>query len=164
METIWSAVITALVLLLIPIVGWFSRRATKEGRLTLRVERMGTVYSTMPQSPERTTYEAHYRRLIGELNNWLDIDARALRRSVRAVFILSYIVGVIVFAALSRLIPADNSVLATLYGTFIAFIIGGGAYGGQYLLERRATRHQEAQRTVAKEKAFRLGEPITKEL
>jgi hypothetical protein len=163
MEVVWGAVISASVFLAIPLFGWFSRRATKEGRLTLRVERMGTVYSAMPESAERTTYEAHYRRAIGELNNWLDIDAKALRRSVRAVFVFSYIFGIIVFTALGPLIAADNSVLTTLFGTLVAFIIGVGAYGGQYFLERRATRRQEVEHKAAKEKAFRKGEPLTKD-
>jgi len=162
MEVVWGAIISASVFLAIPLFGWFSRRATKEGRLTLRVERMGVVYTAMPESDERTTFEAHYRAAIDDLNRWLDVDAKFLRQTVRAIYAFFYILGIVLFITVGRLIPPDSFVFNFLFGVLMAVVIGGGSFGSQYLLERRASSKQARERQVAKEKAFRDGNPLTK--
>lgn len=170
METIWGATITALVLLLIPIVGWFSRRATKEGRLTLRVERLGTVYAAMPDSGERETFKAHYLAAISDLNVWLDIDARALRQARRGIYVITYLVGVVLLFVVSTQLPRGDVAASTLAGFGIALIISTGTFGGGAALERLAARKQERELARARQEddeakleSFRRGEPLTKE-
>lgn len=170
METIWSAVITALVLLFIPVVGWFSRRATREGRLTLRVERLGTLYAAMPDSDEREMFKAHYLAAISDLNGWLDIDARAFRRARRAIYVITYVVGIVLLFVVSANLPKGDTVASTLAGFGIALVIIAGTFGGGAALERLAARKQERELAKAKEaddhakvELFRKGEPLTKE-
>lgn len=170
METLWGAIITALVLLLIPVVGWFSRRATKEGRLTLRVERLGTVYVAMPDSDEREMFKAHYLAAISDLNSWLDIDARALRQARRATYVITYLLGMVLVVVVSAQLPKGDTVASTLAGFGIALVIIAGTFGGGAALERLAARKQERELAKAKEadddakvELFRKGEPLTKE-
>lgn len=73
MNQLVGAVIGAIAVVSIPLVAWFSRRATREGRLLVRVERLGSAYRVMPASGERTEFEQHLRRAIAHLNDWLSI-------------------------------------------------------------------------------------------
>ena len=50
MTEIAGSIVGAAVVICIPLIAWFSRRATREGRLMLPVERLGIVYALMPHS------------------------------------------------------------------------------------------------------------------
>ena len=55
MSDVTAAVVGAVAVTCIPVFAWFSRRATKEGRLLLRVDRLGKAYALMPDSDEKVT-------------------------------------------------------------------------------------------------------------
>jgi len=73
MEQMWAAIIGAVALVGIPVGAWLSRRFTKEGRLLLRIERLGAVHQVVPDSPQRDALGRRVLLLVEELNEWIDV-------------------------------------------------------------------------------------------
>lgn len=162
-----GAVIGAIAVVVIPLVAWSSRRLTKEGRLLLRIERLGSARALMPDSPQRKRFEEHLNQVTSELNEWLDEGNKKRRRVQRRVSIGTYVVGVVaVFLSLPFTSPTDpwrSSVIGGVIGTLIAVV----TLVTSYLLERNARREAERaemQRAEAEQAkrmdALRSGTPI----
>jgi hypothetical protein len=134
-------VIGAIAVIGIPLVAWLSRRSTREGRLLMRVERLGTAHALMPDSAEKNSFAVYLVAAISDLNSWLNPDNAKRRRLIRRIFGWTYALGVI---AVLISIPAVNdeskpwlpSTLGISIGTGIAAI----TMGSSFLIERSARR------------------------
>ena len=168
MDQLIGASIGALAVICIPLFGWFSRRVTPEGRLILRVERLGSVYALMPKSLESDEFKTHLTEAIGNLNEWLDADSRKRRRIVRTVSIVSYVVGIALALPIIGLV--DESVRSWL-SPVVGAVIGGAIVGASSLTnryleirERRKTKRTSEARDEAaaaeRMEAVRRGLPI----
>ena len=144
------AVIGAIALVGIPAVAWFSRRATREGRLLLRIERLGSAYALLPDSLERTTFERHLTVAVAALNDWLDESNKARRRLERKIFWWSYSIGVILVTAYVALTPFKTNPWVTgLVEVVVAGLISLVTYGSSSLLSRRARKDAADRRMQA---------------
>jgi amino acid transporter len=153
MPEILGAVVGAIAVIGIPLVAWFSRRATQEGRLTLRVERLGTVYALMPNSAEKETFKSHLTGTIASLNSWLDPDNARRRRIIHRVSIATYVVCLVVVLCTAPFVdtartPWFTSVLGVVIGLVVSLI----TFGTSYLLER-STRIKRERDTAEREEA-----------
>ena len=150
MDGSWGSVVGALAVLIIPIAAWFAPRATQEGRLMLRVERLGKIFVTMPESTERETFEEHYRSAVSSLNDWLDLDARALRRAARTVAVATYLLGLTILVLVVVLGESLDSTQRVLVGLGIGTFISIGSFGGRFLLEMRAAERRRSENEQAR--------------
>jgi hypothetical protein len=85
--------------------GWVSKRLSREGRLVLRIERLGSAYSALPESPEKKELEGHLLQAAAKLNDWLDEDARIVRWIQRVAMGLAAIVGAWLSSRIAPSIP-----------------------------------------------------------
>jgi Na+/proline symporter len=164
MSEIGAAAIGALALLGIPIVAWLSKRATREGRLLLRAERLGVVYSTLPDSKERESFKAHVVAVVDELNSWMDVDKTRSRRAIRAIWIATIIAGTTAAIAIAPLIARE---FFPWLGVVLGLAMSAITQVGTFLIERRErTRSSEAKRASAEAEmtkrldARRRGDPV----
>ncbi|HEX4402913.1 MAG TPA: hypothetical protein VHZ98_16450 [Galbitalea sp.] len=153
MPGIIGAVVGALAVIGIPIVAWLSRRVTQEGRRMLRVERLGTVYAVMPDSPEKDAFKVHVTGAIASLNSWLDPDNARRRRIVRGVSTVTYVVGVILVLVTVPFVDATkNPWFSSLFGIVIGFGIALITFGTSYILDR-STRAKKSREAAQQERA-----------
>lgn len=168
MSEIFVAALGVLAVIGIPIVTWFSRRATREGRLLLRVERLGSVYALMPISPEKDIFEVHLIGAITDLNAWLDADNAKRRKLIRLARGSTYAIGVVaVLIALPFMDAAANPWQAFLLGSIIGVASTAVTMGTSFLLEREAraksalaAKEREDAAAALRMKALRKGEPM----
>lgn len=168
MSELLAATLGAFAVIGIPFVAWFSRRATREGRLLLRVERLGSVLALMPLSPERDIFETHVNGAVADLNLWLDADNAKRRGFIRNVNRWTYSLGVL--AALVVLPSIDATVnpwQSSLVGTIIGGTIAIVTIGTSFLLERsarskaaRAEEERDEAAAVLRMEALRRGEQL----
>jgi hypothetical protein len=168
MSEVVGAVIGAIAVVCIPLAAWFSRRATREGRLLLRVERLGSVFALIPDSTEKDTFELHVIGAVADLNSWLDADNAKRRKLIRTINRWTYGIGVLaVFIALPSIDTSANPWQSSVLGTVIGLSIAGVTMGASFLLERSA-RAKSALAAKAREdaaaalrmEALRQGEPM----
>lgn len=118
---------------------WFPRRV----RLMAKVERLGTLYALMPESPQKASFHRHVVAAIEELDEWLDISNVSRRRIVISV---QWVLSIGAVAALSVYGGPDLA-------TSPAWMVGAGAAAGlaiaviasalESVLQRRAQRLSE---------------------
>lgn len=153
MPEVVGAVIGAIAVIGIPLAAWLSRRTTREGRLLLRVERLGSAYALMPVSTEKDTFEVYLNAAVRDLNVWLDPDNAKQRKLVRVVSGWIYAFGMLAFFITQPIAQAnDNPLLASWNGVLIGSGIALVASVAALLLERR-TRKQKAEAVKAIEDA-----------
>jgi len=168
MPEVVAAILGALAVIGIPLVAWFSRRATREGRLLLRVERLGSVHALMPASPEKDTFEGYLTAAVADLNTWLNPENAKRRKLIRNINWLTYVVGVIaVILAFPSIDTAANPWQSSVLGVGIGLAIAVVSLGASYLLERnaraesaRALEEREQAATALRMDALRHGEPL----
>jgi hypothetical protein len=166
MSALVGAIIGAVALICIPLIAWFSRRSTREGRLILRVERLGNVFALMPESSQKDTFKARVNSAVASLNSWLDPDNVKRRKTIRRVSFGTYAlcVAVVLFSALfvnTSKTPWFTSVVGIVLGVLIAVI----TQGTTFFLERsarvkkeKAVLETENAATAARIEALRLGQ------
>jgi len=168
MPEFFAAALGALAVVGIPLVAWFSRRATREGRLLLRVEQLGSVFALMPSSPERDIFEVHVTSAIAELNSWLDADNAHRRRLIRNINGWTYCLGVLaVFIALPSIDTTANPWQSSLLGAAIGVTIAIMTMAASFLLERsarskaaRAAKERDEAAAALRMQAIRQGERL----
>ncbi|CAO1649202.1 hypothetical protein NYA9BBAC_00222 [Salinibacterium sp. NYA9b] len=168
MSEIFATVLGALAVIGIPLVAWFSRRATREGRLLLRIERLGAAYALMPISPEKDSFEVHLIGAITDLNEWLEADNAKRRKLIRLIHGWIYAIGVIaVFIAIPSLETAERPWQSFLIGSVLGITIAAVTIGASFLLERGAraksalaAKEREEGAAALRMKALLKGEPI----
>jgi len=146
-----TAVITA--------AAWFSKRATREGRLLLRIERLGAAYALLPESVEKKQLGGHLLRTAAALNDWLDVDAQRLRRVQWIATVVAFVLAVV---ASSYVVPAIASPGAQWLTSFaiglgLGFLVLLTMLAGQFVLARSA-RQRELARAAERYAAFARGE------
>ena len=139
MPEVVSALIGAVAVICIPIIAWLFRRSTREGRLLLRVERLGSAHSVMPDSPEKLRFAGYLVGAVNDLNSWLDPENRRRRKLIRRIFGWTYAVGVIAVLLSIPVIDDDSrpwlsSTLGIIIGTGIAVV----TMGSSFIIERNA--------------------------
>jgi len=168
MSEVFAAALGAFAVLVIPLVAWFSRRATREGRLLLRIERLGAVYALMPASPERKAFETYLNASIGDLNAWLNADNAKRRRIIRLISGCAYVIGVVFVLAVIPYLDADADPWQTgALGSIVGFAIAAVSLLASLVMERSA-RTKSAAEAIAREEAaaairieaLRQGEPF----
>lgn len=153
MPEIIGAVVGALAVIGIPLVAWFARRATREGRLLLRVERLGSVHALMPESPEKSIFEVHLTGALDDLNSWMDLDNVKRRKLIRKINWWTYGIGAVaVLVTLPTIDPTVNPWQASLTGTVIGVAISVVTLGASFVLERSG-RKKSAQKAAEREEA-----------
>jgi hypothetical protein len=168
MSEVFAAALAALAVVGIPLVAWFSRRATREGRLLLRIERLGSVYSLMPASLEKNTFEVRVTEAVADLNRWLDEDNAKRRTIVRLISGATYAIGVVaVLIALPFLDAAANPLQSSLFGSVVGVAIAAVTTGASFVLERsasaksaRAAKEREGAADALRIEALRQGHPL----
>lgn len=168
MSEVIGAVIGALAVVGIPIIAWYSRRATREGRLVLRVERLGGVYALMPDSAEKDAFKPHLTTAISYLNAWLDEDNVKRRRLIRTISGITYVGGLVAGLALVPLIEGvANPWFTAAIGVVLGLAITAITTGSRYLIERHARRKaekvatdREGAVTAERVEALKRGEPL----
>lgn len=144
-----SALIGALVVASIPAIAWLSKRATREGRLMLRIQQLGSTFALMPESQEKEIFRGFLDSAVSELNAWLEPDNFKRRRLIRGSSIAIYVIGLI---SVFVLVPVTNAVddpkFSVLIGSVIGILIVVATSLTSYFLERRS-RRDAAERSVA---------------
>lgn len=150
MSEVWAAVVGAAAVLLIPLLTWSSQRLTREGRLLLRVNRLGAAYAVMPESPERTAFESHLRRAVEMLNDELDEDKRARRWVQRFIAVVLYALGIIGLVAFYNSFGWEPTtftwVIGLMIGTAVAVLTQLSAVVIDRFALRRAQRREQDER------------------
>jgi hypothetical protein len=164
MAEVFGPLVTAIAVVGIPLVSWFSRRATREGRLLLRVERLGSAFAVMPASAERTEFELHLRNAVALLNEWLDSENRDRRRIRIAVLVAASLAALVVLIFAFPIVGAANTVGQTWLGVAVGSSIALINFGTSLLIERAAARKSAAREqsaraaeATARMEALRLG-------
>ena len=147
MEEMWAAIIGALALVGIPLAAWLSRRFTKEGRLLLRIERLGAAHAVVPDSEQRDALGRRLLLLVTELNAWIDVPKEKLRVSQRVLALCVFLVGFAVTVAVTSHItdPTLVVVIQIVAGVVIAF----ASIGVSTLLERWASKGEASRLSAA---------------
>lgn len=169
MSELLAAALGALAVIGIPLVAWYSRRATREGRLLLRIQKFGSAYELMPESSEKETFRVHLTGAIADLNSWMDADNASRRKLIRRINGWTYGVGV---AALLLSLPIVESPsqpwLASVLGTTIGFAIAIATMSASFVVERSArqksaetARQRDEALAEARVAAFQQGTPFS---
>lgn len=159
MPELAGPLIGSLAVIVIPLVTWFGRRATHQGRLTLRVERLGAIFAVMPQSPEREEFSIHLRCAVGDLNEWLDPAAAKRRQILRVASGSAYTVGVAVAILLLQSVDQEAKPwISPLVGIGSGIAISAVSLATERILKRRAraTEDRIACATSLQETAARI--------
>jgi hypothetical protein len=164
MSDLLGPILATIAVVGIPLISWFSRRATHEGRLLLRVERLGAAYALMPDSAERAEFEQHLRQVVGSLNQWLDADNRARRQLRVALSAIVYVLGVSAVVVLVSFIGSGDSAVGFWLGVAGGALVAVINFGISLLVDRWATRKaaskEQSERDAeasARLEALRLG-------
>jgi len=168
MSEVLAAALGAIALVGIPFVAWFSRRATREARLLLRVEKLGTAYRLMPSSPEKTTFESHLTRAIADVNSWLDPESATRRRLVRKINRWTYGFGVLaLFVTFPLINTTENPWQSSFLGAGIGVAIAIITTVASFLVERNArtksalaAKERDKAAAALRMNALRRGEPM----
>lgn len=151
-----GAVLGAITLALIAVVGWAGPRWTKEGRLLVRIRRLGDAYALLPESRERDRLGTVITELAHELNAWNGPDQRAARRwrigSSIAALMIAYAV-MIGFSLATSLDPSALWIWSLIVGT----VAGALAVVVTEIAEREITRRAARATHEARMGAFRQG-------
>lgn len=151
MAEILGAAIAALAAIVIPLATWSSRRLTKEGRLLLRVEHLGTARVLMADSEEKTVFETHLNRAVAELNEWLDEGNRKRRRIQFGVSISAYIVGAVVIVFSFSFASSQSPWFPTAIGALVGALISAITFVTSTLLSRSARVEAEKANSLKEE-------------
>jgi hypothetical protein len=158
MSEVLAAVIGAAAVLVIPLVAWSSQRMTREGRLLLRVNRLGSAFALMPESHEKKAFEAHLRRAIGELNEWVDPTSKAQRAVQRVIGGFLYVLGVAILFLVYELVGVQNTWLTSLLGVLIGCGIAAVSLMSGAVIQRVAAKREEARQQDERMERIRRGE------
>lgn len=162
MDAYFTAALGVLAVILIPGTRWVSQRVTREGRLLLRIQRLGVAYSVMPAGAARDEFASHIEAVTAELNGWLDPENRRRREAVRAFGFGVYVMGVVIAVVFIR--DASEQPWGQVFiGVLAGAIIVAFQEGASRLVRRRKigrAKDAEREREAARHEAIRRGEPI----
>lgn len=124
----------------VPFIGWLSQRWTREGRLLLRVNRLGSSLQLVPSSDERAALEGHLLTAVRDLNQWIDPINKGIRTVQRVIGILLYLTGssfVLWLQSARDLHPTVSFLTSLAIGTLVALAILGTGFLMQRFFSRR---------------------------
>jgi hypothetical protein len=118
---------------------WLARRFSKESRLTLRLERLATIYPNLPDGTMRDEFARRVSDAGAELNARLDPLFKRERRRKRKV--IAWIVTALAFL---MLVFPGHAVLGSGGSNAASIILGGIAVAAFLLIERDTRRERSA--------------------
>lgn len=158
MNEVVAAIIGAAAVILIPLFAWSSQRLTREGRLLVRVNRLGSAFAVMPQSPEKVEFEGYLRRAVADLNEWISPAKKAQRAVVRFIGGVLYIFGVAGLFIVYRTFGIENSFLTSLLGVLIGAGVAALSLMASNIIQRVAAQREDAQQREERMERIRRGE------
>ncbi|GHF14839.1 hypothetical protein [Pseudolysinimonas yzui] len=157
MNEIVAAVIGGAAVVLIPLFAWSSQRLTREGRLLLRVHRLGSAFAVMPESPEKKDFEGHLRRAVADLNEWVSPAKKAQRAVVRFIAGSLYILGVAGLFITYQVFGIEDSILTSLLGVLIGAGVAAASLMVSNIVQRVAAQREDDQQREERMERIRLG-------
>ncbi len=145
MNEFLAAVIGALAVVVVPAVGWFSQRLTREGRLLLRIDRLGAAYVLLPDSKEKSALGAHLRLAVADLNMWLEPSNKAVRMLRRVITWTLFVIAVVSLSTITTLAGIRDFAVTLPLGLGAGAVAGVlslvlGSVAEKAMSERRKTR------------------------
>jgi hypothetical protein len=136
-------VLGAITVALIAVVGWAGPRWTKEGRLLMRIRRLGDAYALLPESSERDQLGTVITELAHELNAWNGPDQRTARRwrigSSIGTLVIAY--GVMIgFWSATSVEPSVLWIWSLIVGTMAGALAVAVTEIAERVITRRAAR------------------------
>jgi Flp pilus assembly protein TadB len=129
-------------LLSVPVVaaalGWLARRFSKEARLTIRLERLATIFPNLPEGAMQDEFGKRVAEAGAELNARLDPLFKRERRRKRKVF-----AWLAMASAFLALVFPGHAALGDTGSTTISVILGAAGVAA-FLFIERDTRRQRA--------------------
>lgn len=124
----------------VPFIGWLSQRLTREARLLLRVNRLGSALQFVPSSDERTALEKNLLAAVRDLTEWIDPINKGIRGIQRLIGVLLFVAGswFVVWLQSFGAVPSAVSFLTALaIGAFVAIAMVATGFLMQKLFTRR---------------------------
>lgn len=152
-----SFAISTLGIAAVPLFGWLSQRWTREARLSLRVNRLGSLLSLVPTSDQQRELEGHVLAAAKELNDWIDPINRGVRAVQTAISIIMLALGLTLVVWMQSSVPLDlawSLAVSVSVGALVAVTSIGVGTALQNLFVRRREDANRAQRL----QKIRLGE------
>lgn len=138
MDSILGAIISALALLFVSFVGWFSQRASRESRLLAKVERFGNAYAVVPDSPERTALKGHLLKAVRDLNG--EFEEKPSRSLVNIITVITSVAGVALIAVASSNSGASGvQWVMVLSGLGLGLLVAGANLAATWFIYRRTS-------------------------
>ncbi len=156
MLDIWSVVPNVLGVAVIALLSQVFRLIPRRARLMAKVERLGSLYALMPESPQKADFLRHLTHAIEELDEWLDPDNSRRRWRIAALQWLLAIAAVALLAAwqVSSGEPAEPARGVGL-GLVAGTVIGGITFAVESVSQRRVARRDEADADARDQEAAR---------
>ena len=132
-----------------------SQRFTREGRLLLRIQRLGSVYQLLPESAGKAELGQRISGIVDELNTWLDAETVKRRAIGRMVWVVTFVIGLVAAVVTTMSLnptaqPWSSIAIGAAYGAAIT----ASATGVMLVLDRQSRRRLEAAKASSSAEAF----------
>jgi len=124
MNEFLAAVIGALAIVIVPAIGWSSQRLTREGRLLIRIGRLGATYALLPESNERSDMEVHLLQAADDLNEWLLPANKTVRLARRAITWGLFIAAIVVLSLITSCLEIRDVAVTIPLGLAAGVVAG----------------------------------------
>lgn len=118
---------------------WLARRFSKEARLTIRLERLASIFPHLPEGSMRDEFRKRVVEAGAELNARLDPLFKQERRRKRRV-----IVGLVLASAFLVFVFPGYAALGTAGSNTVSLALGAVAVAGFLFIERDTRRQRSA--------------------
>ncbi|WP_439565049.1 hypothetical protein [Microcella sp.] len=141
MPELLAALLSVIGVAVVPFIGWLSQRWTREARLILRVNRLGSALQFVPSSDEKAALEKNVLAAVRDLNEWIE----PINRGIRGVQLL---IGVLLFVAGSWFVvwlqplAAVPSAVSFLMSLAIGALVATAMVSTGFLMQRLFTRRR----------------------
>lgn len=140
MSEVLAVLLSAIGVAVVPFVGWLSQRWTREARLILRVNRLGSALQFVPSSDAKTALETNLIDAVRDLNDWIDPINKGIRTLQRAIGVVLFIAGswfAVWLQSVSNVASSLSVVLSLAVGTIVAVATVGTGFLMQRLFTKR---------------------------
>ena len=159
MPELLTALLSVIGVAVVPFVGWLSQRLTREARLLLRVNRLGSSLQFVPSSPEKSDLEKNLIIAVRDLNEWID----PINKVIRAI---QRLIGVLLFLAASWFmvwLQSESEVspaVSFLTSLAIGAVVAGAIVSTGFLMQKTFTRRRSETELKKRIERLRRGEGL----